>query len=253
MRVLSKLFILSVGIIGFCSINVFAQTGEEPSWIGDPGWDGEPSWNGDEVSGGGDTDFSLDDLEFTSQEYMLNLQKLGFIKTTVQLIEESNINLYSLYQDAVTISQGNYSLQEEFQRNVLGIVKDEVKNHSKVIQTVENIAAIRMEAKQASNQVRDLNVFDATEREFFTESYSKIIKEADDISWEIGEIVIDNNFKMKDGERIDLVYTLYESSEVLLKDIRKFNAQMKYAANLRLEQDDDYNNVKLLFTLEAND
>jgi hypothetical protein len=203
---------------------------------------------GDGVSPGG---FKLEELGTTAAEFILNIQNLGFVKASVQIIKKSNIDLLATYQTMKKIKEGEFKLHEEFRENVLNIVKDEVRNHSKILQTFEMLAAIRKEAKAARGHIDALDVFTAAEKEFFTESYSNILQEALFIAAEVATITTDKELAMNDAERIRLVYILHDSTFEMLSDLRNFNNQMRMAANLRLENSDDYRNVKKLFTLKA--
>ncbi len=200
------------------------------------------------VSGGG---INLDDLGNTAAEFVLNIQNLGFVKASIKIIKESNIDLLATYQAMRQIKEGEFNLHKEFRENVLNIVKDEVKNHSKILQTIDMLAQIRREARAARGHINDLDVFSAAEKEFFTESYSNVLREALHIAAEIATITTDKELAMNDAERIRLVYILHDSTFELLSGLRNFNNQMRMAANLRLENIDDYGNVKNLFTAKA--
>lgn len=202
----------------------------------------------DGVSSGG---FKLEELGTTAAEFVLNIQNLGFVKSTVQIIKESNIDLLATYHTMNQIKDGEFKLHEEFRENVLNIVKDEVRNHSKILQTLDMLAQVRREAKAARGHIDGLDVFSAAEKEFFTESYSNILQEALFIAAEIATITADKELAMNDAERIRLVYILHDSTFELLTGLRNFNNQMRMAANLRLENSDDYRNVKNLFTVKA--
>ena len=200
------------------------------------------------VSGGG---INFDDLGNTAAEFVLNIQNLGFIKASIKIIKQSNIDLLATYQTMRKIKDGEFNLHQEFRKNVLNIVKDEVKNHSKILQTIDMLAQIRREAKAARGHINSLDVFTAAEKEFFSESYSNILQEALHIAAEIATITINNELAMNDAERIRLVYILHDSTFELLSGLRNFNNQMRMAVNLRLENSDDYRNVKNLFAVET--
>lgn len=252
------IFLLFITEFGLAN-TVYGQVGEIPPWI-DPNWvdpnlyPDTPDVPGEDIPEvGTDGDFSLNDLEFTAQEFILNIQKLGFIKATLKMIDESNIDLLASYHMIRDIQEGTFSLHEEFHETVLLRVKDEVKNHSKVIQTGLVLNDIRKEAQDARALIVDIDVFDAAEKAFWTESYSNILHDAANITVELAEIVLDGKLKMNDAERIELVYVLYDSSVALLNGLRKFNSQMRYTANLRYQHTDDYQQVSTLFTISGNE
>lgn len=187
--------------------------------------------------------------DITAEEFVLHVQKLGFIKAVGTLIEESNIDLLASYKRINDAEFENFQIHKAFHEDLLIQVKDEVRNHSKVLQAIDNLGHIKNEARSASDHIQEIDVFSAGEIEFFTESYSNILKEAGNLTLEIAEIILDNNLAMNDAERVQMVYVLHDSSETLLLGLRKFNAQMRYTANLRLEGSEDYENVRKLFTL----
>ena len=191
---------------------------------------------------------NFEEIGQTATEFILNIQKLGFIKSTVKIIKASNIDLLAAYATMKEIKEGEFQLHKKFKDEVLGIVKDEVINHSKVLQTWVILKDIREEAKAARKQIGATDVFSVAEKEFFTESYSNILREAGGIALEVTSIIKDNDLAMNDGERIKLVYMMHDSAATLLTGLRQFNNKMRMAANLRLENSDDYGNVKNLMT-----
>jgi hypothetical protein len=204
----------------------------------------------DFIEDGAGGDFKLEELGQTAAEFVLHIQQLGFIKASVKFIENSNFDLVKAYSDINKLKNSNFELHKYFKDEVLHLVKDEVKNHSKLLQTLDILKDIQREAKAAKDQVEKLDVFTTAEKEFFTESYSNILKDAGNIALEIAGIVTNEELGMNDAERIRMVYILYDSSEALLGGLRQFNNQLRLAANLRLENSDDYRNVQNLFELD---
>jgi hypothetical protein len=266
MSSLKKYFILMV-CLGVSNA-LFAQ-GMPPEWNPlcpcynpnfDPNYDvSNPEYdeyaNGNDPNGDGEVPEVEEGLEkgeaedITAEEFVLNVQKLGFIKAVGILIEESNLDLLASYKRINDAEFENFQVHKAFHEDLLIQVKDEVRNHSKLLQTLDNLGRIKNEARSASDHIQDVDVFSAGEIEFFTESYSNILGDAGNLAIEIAEIILDNNLAMNDAERIQMVYILHESSQTLLLGLRKFNNQMRYAANLRLEGNEDYQNVRNLFTL----
>lgn len=195
---------------------------------------------------------NFEELGQTATEFILNIQKLGFIKSTIKIVKASNIDLLAAYTTMKEIKEGEFKLHEKFKGEVLGIVKNEVINHSKVLQTWVILKDIREEAKAARDQISATDMFSAAEKEFFTKSYSNILREAGSITLEVTSIITDNELAMNDGERIKLVYMMHDSAATLLTGLRQFNNKMRMVANLRLENSDDYGNVKNLFITNVN-
>ena len=201
------------------------------------------------VPSGGD-DVKLDELGQTATELLLNLQKFSVIAAGKNILLNNNLDLVTSYQKLKDITDGNFSLHEDFIKRVLGKVKDEVKQHSKAIQLLEVLQAIRKEAQQSRTLIATAGVFSEPELAFFVDSYQQCYREAGHLIAEYLMVITDDDMKANDGERILLVIDIHQDAVNLYNSLRRFNAEMQLTTAHRRDVAEQSNRVMTLFGIE---
>lgn len=184
--------------------------------------------------GGGDG-IKLDELKQTAAEFVLNLQKVGVINVGIKIITEHNAELIQAYQTFNDIKDGSFSIREKVLEKLLLEVKDEISNHTKVFEMIELIGKIRKEIQESRAIINNTDLFSAVEKELFLDSYTECAKQAGTIVWQVGEVILESDVRMNDGERLELVYQFHTKAETLYLELMKFNRQMNQTALIRLD------------------
>ncbi|MEQ9441005.1 MAG: hypothetical protein RIG62_18325 [Cyclobacteriaceae bacterium] len=196
---------------------------------------GQCQGNGQKPAPTGGNGIKLDELKQSTAEFVLNLQKVGVINVGIDLITKHNAELILAYQTFNDIKDGSFSIRELILEDMLKVVKSEISNHTKVLETIDLIVKIRQEINRAKSIISDTDLFTAVEKELFLDSYTECARQASTIAWQVGEVIREGDMRLNDGERLELVYRFHMAAETLYLELRKFNQMMNHIALIRLD------------------
>ena len=174
-----------------------------------------------------DGGIKTDELGQTALELVLNLQKFSVIAAGKNIILNNNVDLLASYRRLKDIADGNFKLHEHFIETVLVKVKDEVKNHSKALQLLEVLQAIRQEAGRSRDLIASAGVFSPQELLYYRDSYTQLYREAGHLITEFTMTITDGELKANDGERLIIILDVYQDAVGLYNSLRSFNDIMR--------------------------
>ena len=194
-------------------------------------------------SGGSGGNVDLDDLEESAAEFVLNLQKFSVIAAGRNLLEGNNIELAAAYEKLKDIKEGNFKLHRYFIDDVLVVVKDEVKEHTRAIELLKILKAIRDEAKDSKSLIAGTGVFSEIEQSFWNNSYENVTNQALHLAKEYAIVITQGNLKANDGERILMIMDIHRDAVGLYNALRRFNNQLRLTVSQRSLEDEGNENL----------
>ena len=198
----------------------------------------------------GEGGIELDELGQTAMELVLNVQKFSVIAAGKNILLNNNADLLLSYQRLKEIADGNFNLHENFIKDVLGRVKDDVKEHSKAIELFEVLQSIRKECNRSRTLIASAGVFTDPELAFFHDSYRQLYREAGHLIAEYLLVITDGDMKANDGERILLILDIHSNAVGLYNSLYKFNNQVRVTAATRGAAEEEKNRTRFLFGIE---
>lgn len=211
----SKIYITSVFLLAF-STSTFAQTG------------GGSGGSGDGGSSGG----TLKNAAYWTVDYLMNLAQR---QQTDKLYEEY-LKVYNTLKDGYlvvrTLTDKNKNLHEKFFES-LGTVSPIVKEYYKVVLITKTYSHMVGGVEDALSVYQQSEVFTEQEIIYMGKVYEGMLARVKDNTQELLKVLTDKELQMMDSERITTIDRIYEDTNTIYADLKKFNQMNLFRAKNR--------------------
>lgn len=182
------------------------------------------------------------------QQLALDYRKLSGLKSILSQMYNGYKLVTKGYHAVQDVSKGNFNLHEVF-LDGLYIVSPTVRKYPKVIQLIDNQAALVSEYHSAWSNFRQDKHINPDELGYMLEVYHNLVSQSLNNLNALTLVLADNKLRMSDAERLLLIGQLHTESQEELGFLRKFNGQVQRTAQERAGDAADHRAVKNLYDL----
>lgn len=152
----------------------------------------------------------------------LNIEKLNQFRKILRNMKSGFEVLQGGYNSIKNISEGNFTLHKTFLDKLLD-VNPAIKNYKKVGQIISYQKALLSEYRAAHNRFRQQNIFNATELNYISSVYDRLITGSLSTLDDLVMVVTAGSVRMSDGERLEAIDRIHGDMQQKLIFLRRFN------------------------------
>lgn len=149
---------------------------------------------------------------------------------------------YSIAQKGLTtigaLKNGEYNLHTEY-FNSLKSVNPKIKNYTKVANIISCQVKIAQNYNKTYRRLQESNAFSSNEISYIYHVYGRLLEDCSKKIEELIAITTNNEFEMKDDERIKRVDALYQDMQDKYSFIQNFSNEAFILANSRIKEKND--------------
>ncbi|HVW96793.1 MAG TPA: hypothetical protein VHA56_12560 [Mucilaginibacter sp.] len=180
------------------------------------------------------------------QQLALDYQKLAGMKSMLQQMYKGYEVVSKGYNSVKNISKGNFDLHDAYLNGLL-LVSPAVRKYPRVADIINDQAAIVKEYKTAANAFKQDKHITPNEIGYIMDVYNNIVSRSLENLNELSMVMADNQLRMSDDERLQLIDHMYAGGHDQLTFLRQFDQHINQVAAARAAQDTDRQNIKKLY------
>ncbi|WP_374950073.1 TerB family tellurite resistance protein [Mucilaginibacter sp.] len=180
------------------------------------------------------------------QQLLLNIEKLTQMKSILSDMKTG----YQIYQQGYgtisSLSKGNFNLHSVY-LNGLMAVSPGIRNYGRVAEIISMQSTLISEYKRNFKQFRQSGTFSASEINYMSNVYNKLIVETLDNIGELTNVITANKLRMSDADRIKAIDRIYATTADKFQFLRSFNNQGITLSLQRSKATNDTRTLKQLY------
>ena len=173
-----------------------------------------------------------------TQQLILNVEKLAQLKEILTGLYNSYEVLHSGYTAIKNISEGNFSLHQQF-LDKLQQVSPLVRKYKKVGDIVRYQITILKEYKLAYNRFKSDRNFGASELRYLSAVYRNLFDQSLKNIDALLTVLTASKLRMSDDERLERIDKLFDDMQDKLSFLRHFNKNTNLLAIQRVKEKND--------------
>lgn len=173
-----------------------------------------------------------------TQQLILNVEKLAQLKEILTGLYNSYEVLHSGYTAIKNISEGNFSLHQQF-LDKLQQVSPLVRKYKKVNDIVRYQISILKEYKLAYNRFKSDRNFGASELRYLSAVYRNLFDQSLKNIDALLTVLTASKLRMSDDERLERIDRLFDDMQDKLSFLRHFNKNTNLLAIQRVKEKND--------------
>lgn len=173
-----------------------------------------------------------------TQQLILNVEKLAQLKEILTGLYNSYEVLHSGYTAIKNVSEGNFSLHQQF-LDKLQQVSPLVRKYKKVGDIVRYQITILKEYKLAYNRFKSDRNFGASELRYLSAVYRNLFDQSLKNIDALLTVLTASKLRMSDDERLERIDRLFDDMQDKLSFLRHFNKNTNLLAIQRVKEKND--------------
>lgn len=173
-----------------------------------------------------------------TQQLILNVEKLAQLKEILTGLYNSYEVLHSGYTAIKNVSEGNFSLHQQF-LDKLQQVSPLVRKYKKVGDIVRYQITILKEYKLAYNRFKSDRNFGASELRYLSAVYRNLFDQSLKNIDALLTVLTASKLRMSDDERLERIDKLFDDMQDKLSFLRHFNKNTNLLAIQRVKEKND--------------
>ena len=173
-----------------------------------------------------------------TQQLILNVEKLAQLKEILTGLYNSYEVLHSGYTAIKNVSEGNFSLHQQF-LDKLQQVSPLVRKYKKVNDIVRYQISILKEYKLAYNRFKSDRNFGASELRYLSAVYRNLFDQSLKNIDALLTVLTASKLRMSDDERLERIDKLFDDMQDKLSFLRHFNKNTNLLAIQRVKEKND--------------
>ena len=165
-------------------------------------------------------------------QLVLNIQKLNQLKSILEDLKKGYDIVFKGYTAIKNLAEGNFKLHDVFLAELLK-VSPTVRNYYKVAQIADMQLKMVKEYRSAFQRFNGRGWFTASELDYMTRVYSKLLSQSLRNLDELTTVLTDKKLRSSDDERLKAIDQLHAQMEEKLVFVRAFNSNISVLAGQR--------------------
>ncbi len=165
-------------------------------------------------------------------QLVLNIQKLNQLKSILEDLKKGYDIVFKGYTTIKNLAEGNFKLHDVFLAELLK-VSPAVRNYYKVAQIADMQLKLVKEYRSAFQRFNGGGRFTASELDYMTRVYSKLLAASLRNLDELTTVLTDKKLRSSDDERLKAIDQLHAQMEEKLVFVRAFNSNISVLAGQR--------------------
>lgn len=186
--------------------------------------------------------------EQEAAQLLLNVEKLATLKNILESMYTGYTILTNGYNAVKDISEGNFSLHQNFLDGLMA-VSPTVRKYQRVVDIISQQQTILSEYGRAYNAFVASGQFSPAEINYINRIYSQLFNRSLQNLQELTIIVTAGQVRMNDAERLKSIDRIYEDMTDKLTFLRGFNKQTATLQNLRIHDKENQEMLKTFYGL----
>ncbi|MEP6466069.1 MAG: TerB family tellurite resistance protein [Parafilimonas sp.] len=183
---------------------------------------------------------------FEIQQLMLDVEKLGQLKSIYSDLVKSYDILSEGYGAVKDISQGNFDLHKLFLDGLLK-ASPVVQKYQKIANIIDCQLQIISEYGTAYNRFKSDENFSPDEILYIAKVYNNLINESIKGLSDLTTVITDNTMRASDDERLNVIDGLDAEMQDRLSFLRNFNNNTTILALQRAREKNDVNTIRNIY------
>lgn len=183
-----------------------------------------------------------------AEQLLLNVEKLAQLKSMLQDLKKGYALLQEGYGAVRDISEGNFSLHENFLNRLLQ-VSPAVRTYFRVGDIVRTQGRLLSEGRSALRQLAGSGQLSAAELAYAEGVYRRLLQKSTRSLEELILVLTSGALRMSDGERLAAIDALWRTTEEQLGALHRFTSGARLMALARARERSDITAMRKLYSL----